>query len=208
MKLFFCIVRFLGGILLITGMCSAATEYSPAHNHYGGTMNNKVLVAYASRSGSTMEIADSVGKILAESGCAVDVLPVKEVTSVKDYSAVVLGSAIWGGKLLPEAMAFVKQYKPVIAGKPLAVFVVCLTMKDDTPENRKKVNAYLIPLRGEVTPQSTGLFAGKMSYAKINVFLRFMVKHMIKAPEGDFRDWTKIRAWAKELGDTFSEEKK
>jgi menaquinone-dependent protoporphyrinogen oxidase len=208
MNLLFRIACIPAVILLLTGGCSAAPQYSPTHKHYGGTMPHKVLVAYASRSGSTMEIADSVGKILAESGYAVDVLPVKEVTSVKEYSAVVLGSAIWGGKLLPEAMTFVKQYKPVLAGKPLAVFVVCLTMKDDTPENRKKVNAYLNPLREEVTPQSIGLFAGKMTSAKLNIFLRFMVKHMIKAPEGDFRDWTKIHAWAKEVGSTFAAEKK
>ena len=69
---------------------------------------------------------------------------------------------------------------------------------DDTEENRKTVSAYLEPLRALVKPASEGLFAGVMDMKKLPLFERLIIK-MMKAPEGDFRDWTQISAWAESV---------
>ncbi len=42
-------------------------------------MTNRILVTYASRTGSTAEVAQAIAKTLAEDGAQVDVLPMQEV---------------------------------------------------------------------------------------------------------------------------------
>ena len=66
-------------------------------------MNDRILVTYATRAGSTAEVAAACAETLAARGYAVDVKPVKEKTQLTGYSAVVLGSAIRMGDWLPEA---------------------------------------------------------------------------------------------------------
>lgn len=61
-------------------------------------MNNKILVTYASRAGSTAEVAEAIGKTLAETGVQVDVIPMQAVKDLSPYQAIVAGSAIRGSK--------------------------------------------------------------------------------------------------------------
>jgi menaquinone-dependent protoporphyrinogen oxidase len=93
----------------------------------------------------------------------------------------------------------VKKHQSELNVIPTAYFVVCMTMKDNTPENHKTVDAYLEPLREQVKPVDVGLFAGKMDYSKLGLFSRIAVKNFVKVPEGDFRDWDAIKAWSKAL---------
>jgi menaquinone-dependent protoporphyrinogen oxidase len=79
------------------------------------TMPNKILVAYASRTGSTVGVAQAIGKTLAEDGLEVDVLPMKDIRDLAPYRAVVAGSAIQGGRWLPEAMQFVQTHQKALA---------------------------------------------------------------------------------------------
>ncbi len=74
-------------------------------------MENRILIAYATKAGSTAGIAQRVGEVLARRGTVVDVLPVAKVGDLAPYRAVVLGSAIRLGKLLPEAMAFIELHQ-------------------------------------------------------------------------------------------------
>jgi flavodoxin len=110
-------------------------------------VSRKILVAYGTRAGSTAEIADAVGKKLVSGGAEVDVMSVKNVQNINGYQAVVLGSAIRAGKVLPEILAFVKEHKSELQKKPVAYFVVGMTLREDTSEKRKTVDAYLDPLR-------------------------------------------------------------
>jgi menaquinone-dependent protoporphyrinogen oxidase len=57
-------------------------------------MRPRILVAYASRAGSTAEVAEVIGRVLREGGPEVDVCPVGAVHSLAGYDALVLGSAI------------------------------------------------------------------------------------------------------------------
>jgi ABC-type uncharacterized transport system involved in gliding motility auxiliary subunit len=80
----------------------------------------KVLVAYASRYGSTAEVAQAIGARLGERDMAVDVKNVEEVKDLAGYSAVVVGSAVRVGRWLPAATKFVQQHKSALSGVPLA----------------------------------------------------------------------------------------
>ncbi len=85
-------------------------------------MNDKILVTYASRTGSTAGVAEAIGKTLAESGVRVDVLPMQEVTDLAPYRAVVAGSAIQGAQWLPEALDFVRAHRAALARSPSPPF--------------------------------------------------------------------------------------
>ena len=167
-------------------------------------MNNRILVAYASRTGSTAGVAEAIGKSLAESGAQVEVLPMKEVSDLASYRAVVAGSAIRGRKWLPEAMQFVQTHQATLAQKPFAAFLVCMTLAMPSADKyREHVAGFLQPVRALVRPVREGLFAGVLDIGKISSFgdrLKFRLSVIFGVwSEGDHRDWNAIRAWAESI---------
>jgi menaquinone-dependent protoporphyrinogen oxidase len=167
---------------------------------YPGTkdMATRVLVAYASKAGSTAEVADAIARRLADAGLTVDVRRARNVRSVDGYAAVIVGSAIRAGRWLSEASGFVKNHREALAARKTAFFTLCMTLQQDTPEHRERVAAYLKPVREILEPDEIEFFAGKMDYRKLALVPRLIVKRM-KVPEGDFRNWHAIGAWADAL---------
>jgi len=162
-------------------------------------MSGRILVAYAIRAGSTAEVAELVGEVLREAGAEVDVRPVNEVQNLTSYAAVVLGSAIWAGKPLPEIRRFVAGWRHALTHVPVAYFILCDTLREDTPANRETVRDYLRPLQ-EIRPAiSTGLFAGARNFSRLHPILRWVFKTVMRLQEGDWRNWEQIRAWAADL---------
>jgi menaquinone-dependent protoporphyrinogen oxidase len=167
-------------------------------------MSNKILVAYASRAGSTAGVAEAIGVTLAESGAQVEVRPMQEVKDLMPYRAVVAGSAIQGGKWLPEAMQFMQTHRAALAQKPFAAFLVCMTLAmPGADKYREHVADWLQPVRALVRPVSEGLFAGALDISKIPSFgnrLKFRLSVAFGVwSEGDHRDWNAIRAWAESI---------
>ncbi len=161
----------------------------------------KVLLAYASQYGSTGGVADAIGKDLCNRGAAVDVCMLKNVADLNEYRGVVVGSAIYRGKWLPEAMDFVQRNRGVLRQVPVAYFLVCMTMSEPTEEKRRKVLAYLDPVLKavpEVKPVKIGTFAGALNYGNLSSPTKMIMK-LKGAPEGDYRDWNAIRTWAEGL---------
>lgn len=162
----------------------------------------KVLVAYATFAGATAGVAEAIGQEMgAGEGTQVDVRPVKQVDGLASYDAVVVGSAIRAGQVHPQALAFLQANADALARVPVAYFVVCLTMKEPTEENRCTVAAYLDAVREKVPavqPVDVGLFAGAMDPKTLPLVARLIMKAM-KAPPGDYRDWDAIRDWARSL---------
>lgn len=164
-------------------------------------MNARTLVAYASRAGSTAEVARAVGEILRATGREVDVRPVKEVQDLTGYDFLVLGSAIWAGKPLPEAVQFAKTQRDAFAHVPVAYFILCDTLREDTPKNREVAYKYLSPLSSIREPVSAGLFGGVRDFSTMNPLLRWLLHRVLKIADGDGRDWHAINAWAAGLPD-------
>jgi menaquinone-dependent protoporphyrinogen oxidase len=157
--------------------------------------HDRVLVAYASKAGSTAEVAAFVAKGLADAGLAVDLRRARNVRSVDGYRAVIVGSAIRAGQWLADATGFVKSHKEALSAKKTAFFTLCMTLSEDTPANREKAAGYLKPVREVLDPNWIGFFAGKMEYRRLALGPRLVVKAM-KVPEGDYRDWNAIGTWA------------
>lgn len=167
-------------------------------------MTNKILVAYASRAGSTEGVAEQIGKILVESGAQVDVRPMREVKDLASYGAVVAGSAIRGGKWLPEAMHFMQAHQMELTHRPFAAFMVCITLAMANGETyRQSLAEWMAPVRAMVRPVSEGMFARALDFSKLPLAPDTLGMRIAVAtgvfPKGDHRDWDAICAWAESI---------
>ena len=161
----------------------------------------KTLVAYASAAGSTGGVAETVGKILADTGVAVDVHRVQSVKTLEGYDAVVLGSAIHGGKWLPEAVEFLQANQTRLNKVPTAFFLVGLMVNRKSQSDQELVNQFLASERALVEPVAEGRFVGAMFIKNYPGFtgigMRFFIAYCgLGLRGGDFRDPAAIRAWA------------
>jgi menaquinone-dependent protoporphyrinogen oxidase len=169
----------------------------------------KILVTYASRSGSTREVAEAIGQTLSKDSTQVDILPVQEVEDLSLYRALIVGSAIRKSRWLPEAVQFVRAHQETLRHKPLAMFTVCITLAMANSEQyRTAVAGWVSPVRTLVRPLSEGFFAGMLDFHKLPLdWDTLMLRATVAAgifPSGDHRDWSAIRGWAESLKPIFA----
>lgn len=153
----------------------------------------KILVAYATAYGSTREIAEKIGEVLKSKGMQVTVSDIKEKPGPEGFDAAVIGAPVMKFRFLPAAVKFVKANKEDLKKIPVAYFSLGFRMMEDTPEHRDWMIQKLKVVTRHVAPVDIGLFGGK--YVKPDKGFAFPF------PEGDWRDWEKIQAWAVGLTD-------
>ncbi len=158
-------------------------------------MGKRILVAYASKAGSTGEVARAIGEVLASQGAAVDVYPVEAAVNITDYQAVIVGSAVRQGSWVRAATRFVETNRSHLSQAPTAYFTCCMTLQEDTEEKRREALGYMDPASSLVKPVAVGAFAGKMDFSKLSFLDRSIIK-LMGGTEGDYRPWEAIRAWA------------
>jgi menaquinone-dependent protoporphyrinogen oxidase len=191
-------------------------------------MTGRILVAYATLSGSTAEVAEAIGETLGQEGAQVDVRPIKDVGDLSSYQAVVVGGPVimgWHRK----AVGFLGKHQGALSQVPVAYFMTAINLTKSTEvslgdvpvyqdqrtakppqdinnlsfrENHASVASYLGPVlkkAPQVKPVGAGFFGGKLDYTKLNILHKLFVMLIIQARPGDFRNWEAIREWAASL---------
>jgi menaquinone-dependent protoporphyrinogen oxidase len=167
-------------------------------------MTHRILVTYASRTGSTAEVAQAIGKTLADDDAQVDILPMEQVKDLTPYDAVVAGSAIRGSKWLPEALQFIVANRRALEQRRFAMFTVCITMAMKNAQTyRSAVLDWVAPVRSMVRPLREEVFAGRLDFERMPFNKHTLMFRLSTAfglfPRGDHRDWNAIRSWAESL---------
>lgn len=196
-------LKFIGTSVALTACGGTAlATHTPPVDFYEingpNRMTDRVLIAYASRGGSTGEIAEAIGKELTARGKWVDVRLVQHVDSVYGYQAVIVGSAVHLGEWLPEARAFVKRERQALAELPNAFFTVHILNLTNDEVSRSNRLAYLDSIRKIITPQAEVYFAGKLEFARLSLVDQILANAM-NVTDGDKRDWTQIRDWGRSV---------
>ena len=157
-------------------------------------MNTKsILLAYATRFGSTQEVAETVASVLRDAGIAVELQPMQEVRSLDGYEAVVMGAALYNTRWHQDAHQFLAKYQDALQQRLLAIFALGpvnsgeAAMRNSRRQLDKDLEKY-----PWLKPVALEMFAGKYDTSKLGFFYKFM-------PARDLRDWEAIRTWASEL---------
>jgi menaquinone-dependent protoporphyrinogen oxidase len=158
------------------------------------TMNSRVLIAYATYAGSTIEVAAAIGETLGTHGFSVDVKPIQDKPPVDGYQAVLIGSAIHHGNWLPEAIDFVKVNQPALHHVPVALFCVHIQNMGNDETSRQRRLAYLNEVRPLLRPIAEGFFAGRFNRRGAVLLLPGWLARLV--PNIDLRNWETIRTWA------------
>lgn len=189
------------------------------------TVDQKILVAYATNAGSTAEVAEAIRDELASQGTVVHLHPMSEVASVDEYSAVVVGAPMIAG-WHRDALRFIRRHQGALSKMPVAYFITCVNLTqtgdnqaDGVPvfvdpelpkaprnpgrlsyrENYATVRNYVRPLLKVapfVKPVSVGIFAGKLELFRLKFFQMVFAMLVAGGKSGDFRHWDEIRLWA------------
>ncbi len=153
-------------------------------------MAARVLVAYASKLGSTTEVARAIAAVLEREGHDVDTRPVREIRSLEGYDAVVLGSALYAAHWQRDANKFVDRHRDGLAARRVWLF-------SSGPLDSRLAAANL-----PITEHAAGIVAG-IPYREHRTFGGRLAADAPVDPQvlkthviGDFRDWDAIGAWA------------
>ena len=151
----------------------------------------EILVAYATRSGSTREIAEAVAEQIRHAAHEVTVLDAADVRSVEPYKAVVLGSALYSGRWRPEAVRLLKRNEELLVHKPVWLFHSGPLGPGQVPQRAPRQVREIAARIGAEEPIT---FGGRLSS---DTAVGFLARRMARtAAAGDFRDWDEIRLWA------------
>jgi menaquinone-dependent protoporphyrinogen oxidase len=153
-------------------------------------MSATILVAYATEQGSTGEVAAAVAARLRREGLEVELRPADEVADLSPYRGVVLGCAIYMGRLHHDADAFLHRYHAELALLPTAVFAMGPKTLDpsDVASSRNQL-AKALAKAPDVNPYEIAVFGGVIDPKT----LAFPFNRLHPS---DARDWDDIDAFA------------
>jgi menaquinone-dependent protoporphyrinogen oxidase len=152
----------------------------------------RVLVTAASKHGGTAEIAAAIGRTLAEHAVDVEVTAIEDTAGVENYGAVVLGSAVYAGHWLKSATEFVEDHATQLAGRPVWLFSSGPVGAPPKPAEDPVDAADMVTASAA---RDHRVFPGRLDKSRLGFAERAIVT-ALRAPEGDYRNWDEIRAWA------------
>jgi menaquinone-dependent protoporphyrinogen oxidase len=167
-------------------------------------MSAAILVGYATRSGSTKEVAESVAAALRESGIEVDLQPMRNVRTLAGYRMLTLGAPLYMFHWHKDALAFLSRHRKAVTQLPVAVFA--LGPFHDEEKEWRSVREQFDKELSKVpwfAPVVREVFGGKFDPATLR-FPMNLIPALKKMPASDIRNWDAVRAWAKGLAEKLS----
>ena len=156
----------------------------------------RILVAHASRMGSTAEIAQRVADQLSEAGNDVDVSPCADAADAGGYAAVIVGSALYLGRWEKSALSYLKVHAAQLRERPTWLFQSgpCGAGSDVRTTGTPRAVTRLTKLIGVAPPVT---FGGRLERSRARTRVsRWMASGTYA---GDFRDWEQVGAWTAEI---------
>ena len=162
-------------------------------------MSKKVLVGYATRYGSTKEVAETIACSVRESGFEVDVCQVRDIKALVDYNAVILGAPLFMFHWHKDVLRFLSKHQRILLDLQVAIFALGPThdpydeqeWRDSWSQLNKELENY-----SWLKPVEIEMFGGKYDPTKLKFPLKMMAG---KVPASDIRDTEVIQAWARKL---------
>jgi menaquinone-dependent protoporphyrinogen oxidase len=149
----------------------------------------RVLVAYATKNGSTQQVAEAIGTVMTASGWQVRVAPARSVDgSLAGWDLVALGAPIYSGRWHRDAHRLLRRHRAELASVPVAVFG--MGPRSDEVESWRRSRAQLdraLARHAWLAPVEVGLFGGVDPPRR-----RSRVRR-------DLRDWTEIGDWTRKV---------
>jgi menaquinone-dependent protoporphyrinogen oxidase len=174
-----------------------------------GAQAVQILVAYASRHGSTQGIAARIAERLRADGLDVALLAAAEVPDPSRYDAFVVGGAAYMFHWLKDATSFVRKNRTLLAARPTWLFSSGPIGTATVDEEGRDVLETTVPkefaeLRDAIRPRGEKVFFGAMDPAAKPIGVTERIVTLMPAarnafPRGDFRDWAAIDAWADDI---------
>lgn len=162
-------------------------------------MPTSVLVGYATKYGSTQEVAETVAETLGEYGLEVDLQLLRDVDTVAGYSSVVVGAPLYMFRWHKDALRFLSRHRQALTDRPVAIFALGPTHDPHDEEEWQDSWAQLKKALAKfpwLNPVALELFGGKYDPAKLGFPIKMLTGD---EPASDIRDWPAIRAWANNL---------
>ena len=157
-----------------------------------------VVVAAASRHGATAEIASAIREALRERGVPAVALPVEDVDTLEGYDAVVLGSAVYMGRWLEPARRFATEHAEELAARPTWLFSCGPVGEPAKPRAEDAVD--VSGIEAATHPRAYRVFPGRIDRRSLG-FAERAVVGALRVPDGDYRDWDAVAAFAQEVGE-------
>ena len=169
----------------------------------------KVLVAYASKYGSTKGIAEFIGEKLRQRGIEADVLEVGAVMDAGIYDAFVIGSAVYMFHWIKDARQFISRNRALLASRPVWLFSSGPTGSKATDSKGRDLREVSGPkeigeLRESITPRDHRVFFGALYRDRLKGAGGWFARWIPKEGEGDFRNWSEIEAWTNSIAEALS----
>jgi menaquinone-dependent protoporphyrinogen oxidase len=162
----------------------------------------KVLVAYASKYGSTKGIAEFIAEKLRMQGVEVEIQKVDSVRNPRDYGALVIGSSAYMGHWMKEAIEFVMRNRDALSSRPVWLFSSGPLVNNASLNDPKLEPKEIAEFEGAINPQDHRVFFGALDRKKLGFkdrMIAMMPASRALFPEGDFRNWNDIEAWASNI---------
>lgn len=186
----------------------------------------RALIVHASRHGGSAGIAERIGEVMRDAGVETVVAAARDLPDPRAFDGCVVGAGVYMGSWVEDGIRYLDRYAPTLARMPVWLF-----SSGPLPGSSKAPKAPVDPIElalgpregpgsggrrqleavaDRIRPKDHRVFQGMFDPASAPAnlserFVRLMPMARSILPKGDFRDWDRIEAFAREVAASLGE---